>query len=152
MPASTAVSPSLMSSGSQSCLKSVSGGLQLVSVGISSGKYIQDPECNRRLNAITLSNMGMKVASVSLMCQNAQVWRAMFMSATPCPIIRGGRLLVGKTALLEVKSNPEMWIPDYHDDKEFYDALLIGGRSNESESTDGRSISERFRSTLRDGD
>ena len=152
MPASTAVSPSLMSSGSQSCLKSVTGGLQLVSVGISSGKYIQDPECNRRLNAITLSNMGMKVASVSLMCQNAQVWRAMFMSATPCPIIRGGRLLVGKTALLEVKSNPEMWIPDYHDDKEFYDALLIGGRSNESESTDGRSISERFRSTLRDGD
>ena len=152
MPASTAVSPSLMSSGQQSCLKSVSGGLQLVSVGISSGKYIQDPECNRRLNAITLSNMGMKVASVSLMCQNAQVWRAMFMSATPCPIIRGGRLLVGKTALLEVKSNPEMWIPDYHDDKEFYDALLIGGNGNDGESSDERSISDRFRSTLRDGD
>ncbi len=152
MPASTAVSPSLMSNGQQSCLKSISGGLQLVSVGISSGKYIQDPECNRRLNAITLSNMGMKVASVSLMCQNAQVWRAMFMSATPCPIIRGGRLLVGKTALLEVKSNPAMWIPDYHDDKEFYDALLVGGRSNDGESSDERSISDRFRSTLRDGD
>ena len=96
MPANTAVAPSLMSTGQQSCLKSISGGLQLVSVGISSGKYVQDPECNRRLNAITLSNMGMKVASVSLMCQNAQVWRAMFMSATPCPIIRSGRLLVGK--------------------------------------------------------
>ena len=102
MPASTAISPSLMSSGQQSCLKSMSGGVQLVGFGVSSGKYVQDPECNRRLNAITLSNMGMKVASVSLMCQNAQVWRAMFMSATPCPIIRGGRLLVGKTALLEV--------------------------------------------------
>ena len=152
MPASTAIAPSLMSNGTQSCLKSLSGGVQLVGIGLSSGMYRQDEECNRRLNAITLSNLGMKVASVSLMCQNAQVWRAMFMSATPCPIIRGGRLLVGKTALLEVKSNPEMWIPDYHEDKEFYDALLIGGRSNESESTDGRSISERFRSTIRDGD
>jgi hypothetical protein len=151
MPVTTAVSPSLMSSGQQSCLKSLSGGLQLMSVGISSGKYTQDEECNRRLNAITLSNMGMKVASVSLMCQNAQVWRAMFMSATPCPIIRGGRLLVGKTALLEVKSNPEMWIPDYHEDKEFYDALLLGGNSNDGESSDERSISDRFRSTLRDG-
>ena len=150
MPVSTAISPSLMSSGQQSCLKSTSGGLQLMSVGISSGKYVQDEECNRRLNAITLSNMGMKVASVSLMCQNAQVWRAMFMSATPCPIIRGGRLLVGKMALLEVKSNPPMWIPDYEEDKEFYDELLAGGNGNEIEESDA-SISDRFRTTKRVG-
>ena len=150
MPVSTAISPSLMSSGQQSCLKSTSGGLQLMSVGISSGKYVQDEECNRRLNAITLSNMGMKVASVSLMCQNAQVWRAMFMSATPCPIIRGGRLLVGKMALLEVKSNPSMWIPDYKEDKEFYDELLAGGNDNEVEESDA-SISDRFRTTKRSG-
>lgn len=153
MPANTAVSPSLMSTGQQSCLKSISGGLQLVSVGISSGKYVQDPECNRRLNAITLSNMGMKVASVSLMCQNAQVWRAMFMSATPCPIIRSGRLLVGKTAILAIKQNPDMWIPDYEEDKAFYDELLAGGGddSGEQESNSG-SLSERFRSTKRDRD
>jgi hypothetical protein len=153
MPANTAVAPSLMSTGQQSCLKSISGGLQLVSVGISSGKYVQDPECNRRLNAITLSNMGMKVASVSLMCQNAQVWRAMFMSATPCPIIRSGRLLVGKTAILAIKQNPDMWIPDYEEDKAFYDELLAGGGddSGEQESNSG-SLSERFRSTKRDRD
>ena len=150
MPASTAISPSLMSSGQQSCLQSISGGLQLVGIGVSSGKYIQDPECNRRLNSITLSNMGMKVASVSLMCQNAQVWRAMFMSATPCPIIRAGRLLVGKNALLEVKSNPELWIPDYLDDKEFYDQLLAGGNDNEVQESG--SLSDRFRSTKRERD
>jgi len=150
MPASTAISPSLMSSGQQSCLQSVSGGLQLVGFGVSSGKYMQDPECNRRLNSITLSNMGMKVASVSLMCQNAQVWRAMFMSATPCPIIRSGRLLVGKNALLEVKSNPELWIPDYLDDKEFYDQLLAGGNDNEVQESG--SLSDRFRSTKRERD
>jgi hypothetical protein len=153
MPASTAIAPSLMSNGTQSCLKSLSGGVQLVGIGLSSGMYRQDEECNRRLNAITLSNMGMKVASVSLMCQNAQVWRAMFMSATPCPIIRSGRLLVGKNALLAIKQNPELWIPDYEEESEFYDQLLAGGgdENGEQDSTGG-SLSERFRSTLRDRD
>lgn len=151
MPVSTAISPTLMSSGQQSCLKSLSGGLQLMSVGISSGKYVQDEECNRRLNAITLSNMGMKVASVSLMCQNAQVWRAMFMSATPCPIIRSGKLLVGKNAILAIKQNPAMWVPDYDEDKAFYDELLAGGGDDSGEQTsDNGSLSERFRSTKRE--
>lgn len=151
MPANTAVAPSLMSTGQQSCLKSLSGGVQLVGFGVSSGLYRQDEECNRRLNAITLSNMGMKVASVSLMCQNAMVWRAMFMSATPCPIIRSGRLVVGKNALLAIKQNPELWIPDYLEDKAFYDALLAGGSDENSEQeSDGGSLSDRFRSTKRD--
>lgn len=148
MPANTAISPSLMSSGQQSCLKSISGGVQMIGFGLSSGRYLQDEECNRRLNAITLSNMGMKVASVSLMCQNAQVWRAMFMSATPCPIIKGGRLLVGKNALLEVKSNPELWVPDYADNKEFYDQLLIGDSNGETQESG--SISDRFRTSKRE--
>ena len=153
MPANTAVAPSLMSTGQQSCLKSLSGGVQLVGFGVSSGLYRQDEECNRRLNAITLSNMGMKVASVSLMCQNAMVWRAMFMSATPCPIIRAGRLVVGKNALLAIKKNPELWIPDYLEDKAFYDALLAGGGDDNSEQeSDGGSLSDRFRSTKRDRD
>jgi len=151
MPASTAIAPSLMSNGTQSCLKSISGGVQLVGIGLSSGMYRQDEECNRRLNAITLSNMGMKVASVSLMCQNAQVWRAMFMSATPCPIIRSGRLLVGKNALLAIKKNPELWIPDYAEASDFYDRLLAGGGNEDSEQdSSGDSLSERFRSTKRD--
>ena len=96
MPANTAVSPSLMSSGTESCLQSISGGLQLVGIGVSSGKYIQDEECNRRRNSITLSNMGMKIAAVSLMCQNADVWRAMLMAATPCPVVKYGKIIVGK--------------------------------------------------------
>ena len=120
----------------------------MIGFGLSSGRYLQDEECNRRLNAITLSNMGMKVASVSLMCQNAQVWRAMFMSATPCPIIKGGRLLVGKNALLEVKSNPELWVPDYADNKEFYDQLLIGDSNGETQESG--SISDRFRTSKRE--
>ena len=122
----------------------------MIGFGVSSGKYLQDEECNRRLNAITLSNMGMKVASVSLMCQNAQVWRAMFMSATPCPIIKGGRLLVGKNALLEVKSNPMLWIPDYEDNQAFYDQLLTGDGNGETQESG--SLSDRFRTSKRERD
>ena len=42
MPVNTAISPSLMSSGTESCLQSVTGGVQLVGLGLSSGKYMQD--------------------------------------------------------------------------------------------------------------
>lgn len=152
MPANTAIAPSLMSNGSESCLQSISGGLQLVGIGVSSGKYMQDVECNRRRDAITLSNMGMKVAAVALMCQNPKVWRAMFMSATPCPIIRSGRLVVGKSALLSIKQQPELHIPDYEEEKEFYDKILGVGEDTGNEETDSRSISDRYRTSIRDGD
>jgi hypothetical protein len=147
MPANTAVSPSLMSSGTESCLQSISGGLQLVGIGVSSGKYIQDEECNRRRNSITLSNMGMKIAAVSLMCQNADVWRAMLMAATPCPVVKYGKIIVGKRAMLEIKQRPELLIPDYLDDKEFYDAILGMGVETDEAEVPTSSLSERFRSS-----
>lgn len=147
MPANTAVSPSLMSSGSESCLQSISGGLQLVGIGVSSGKYIQDEECNRRRNAITLSNMGLKIGAVSLMCQNPNVWRAMLMAATPCPVVKYGKIIVGKRAMLEIKQRPELLIPDYLDDKEFYDAILGMGVETDEAEVPTSSLSERYRTS-----
>lgn len=149
LPANTAVSPSLMSSGTESCLQSISGGLQLVGIGVSSGKYIQDEECNRRRNAITLSNMGMKIAAVSLMCQNADVWRAMLLAATPCPVVKYGKIIVGKRAMLEIKQRPNLLIPDYEDNQNFYDAIL--GMGVETDETDAptSSLSERYRTSER---
>ena len=147
MPVSTAISPSLMSNGNESCLQSTTGGLQLVGLGLSSGRYTQDTECNRRRDAVTLSNMGMKVAAVSLMCQNPNVWRAMFMSATPCPITRGGKLIVGKNALLEIKQNPELHIQDYAENRELYDNLLGVGADDTTEFENTTSVSERFRTS-----
>jgi len=147
MPVNTAISPSLMSNGTESCLQSVTGGLQLIGVGVSTGKYMQDTECNRRRDSITLSNMGMKVAAISLMCQNPNVWRAMFMSATPCPIVRSGKLVVGKNALLEIKQNPELHIPAYSDHKDFYDAVLGVGTDETTEVENTISVSDRFRTS-----
>jgi len=147
MPVNTAISPSLMSNGSESCLQSTTGGLQLLSVGVSSGRYTQDIECNRRRDAITLSNMGMKVAAVSLMCQNPNVWRAMFMSATPCPIVKSGKLIVGRSALLEIKQNPKLHVSDYSDNKDFYDSLLGVGTNESTEVESTVSVSDRFRTS-----
>jgi len=147
MPVSTAVSPSLMSSGTESCLQSISGGVQLVGFGLSSGKYVQDEECNRRRNSITLSNMGMKIAAVSLMCQNADVWRAMLMAATPCPVVKYGKIIVGKRAMLEIKQRPDLLIPDYDENREFYDAILgMGVEVDETQETSG-SLSDRYRTS-----
>lgn len=148
MPVNTAISPSLMSNGSESCLQSTTGGLQLIGVGVSSGRYTQDIECNRRRDAITLSNMGMKVAAVSLMCQNPNVWRAMFMSATPCPIVKSGKLVVGRNALLEIKQNPELHIADYSDNKNLYDSLLGVGTNESTEVESAINVSDRFRTSV----
>jgi len=152
MPVNTAISPSLMSSGTESCLQSVTGGVQLVGLGLSSGKYMQDTECNRRRDSITLSNMGMKVAAVSLMCQNPNVWRAMFMSATPCPIIKNGKLVVGRSALLEIKQNPELHIVDYSESKDYYDNILGVGSNDTTEVESTVSVSDRFRTSTRQRD
>ena len=150
LPVNTAISPSLMSIGSESCLQSVSGGVQLVGFGLSSGRYMQDEECNRRRNAITLSNMGMKIAAVSLMCQNADVWRAMLLAATPCPVVKYGKIIVGKRAMLEIKQRPSLLIPDYKDDRDFYDAILgMGTETDEVQEVSG-SLSDRYRSSTSD--
>jgi len=148
MPVNTAISPSLMSNGSESCLQSITGGVQLVGLGLSSGKYMQDTECNRRRDSITLSNMGMKVAAVSLMCQNPNVWRAMMMSATPCPIIKNGKLIVGRSALLEIKRNPELHIVDYSESKDYYDNILGVGSNDTTEVESTTSVSARFRTSV----
>ena len=101
MPVNTAISPSLMSNGSESCLQSTTGGLQLIGVGVSSGRYTQDIECNRRRDAITLSNMGMKVAAISTLCMDARVFDSMWMAGTPCPFM--GK--IGNEALLAWNKN-----------------------------------------------
>ena len=109
-----------MSSGTESCLQSISGGVQLVGFGVSSGKYVQDEECNRRRNAITLSNMGLKIGAVSLMCQNPNVWRAMLMAATPCPVVKIREdNCRQKSNARNQTADPSCLIPDYLDDKEF---------------------------------
>jgi hypothetical protein len=147
-PVMTAVAPSLLSTGTETCLVSISGGVQSNILGISSGTYRQDEECNRRRDAKVLKDLGMSVAAVSRMCQSADVWASMFLSGTPCPIVVNGKLVVGKTAFLTMKLNPDLYIPDYSKNKKLYNIVLGLGESNENTSdSSAQSISEQFRSS-----
>jgi hypothetical protein len=151
MPVGSAITPSYMSNGMDTCLKGTGGSLQTVGVGISSGSYEVDPNCDRRRDAKLLSDLGMKVAAVSRMCDSLEVWKAMFVSGTPCPILQNSRLVAGKRAYLAIKMNPEIYIPDYNKKtKEWYDSILnIGETINEEHAEDAPSVSTMFRSSIK---
>lgn len=150
MPVTSAISPSLMSSGNDSCLRSQSGGLQLAVFGLSMGKYYQDIECNRRKDAKTLRELGMSVASVALMCQKSEVWLAMFKAGTPCPLLVNSKLVVGRNAYLVMRKNPEVYIPDYLESEMYYNSVLGIGIEVSDEETSTLSISQRYRTSVRD--
>lgn len=150
MPVTSSISPSLMSSGNDSCLRSETGGIQLAIIGLSAGKYYQDLECNRRKDAKTLRELGMSVASVSLMCQKPEVWLAMFTAGTPCPMLVNSKLVVGRNAYLVMRRSPDTYIPDYKLDKVYYNTVLGIGTEVSDEEASTLSISERFRTSVRD--
>ena len=148
IPVGSAITPSYMSNGMDTCLKGTGGSLQTVELGISTGSYEVDPNCDRRRDAKLLSDLGMKVAAVARMCESVAVWRSMFLSGTPCPILGNGKLVVGKRAILTMKRQPEIYIPDYNKDtKEWYNTLLNIGGEDTDEEDDTISVSAKFRST-----
>ena len=150
IPVGSAITPSYMSNGMDTCLKGTGGSLQTVGVGFSSGTYDVDPECNRRRDAKVLADLGMKVSAVARMCQSTDVWKAMFVSGTPCPILSNGKLVVGKRAMLVMKRQPETYIPDYSKKtKDWYNTVLnIGGEDTDEEDTI-ISVSAKFRSSVK---
>ena len=83
---STAASPNVIINNQDVCTTGISGAAQSAWFGISMGKTIRDENCERLKLARSLYGMGMKVASVSLMCQDVRVFQAMEMAGTPCPI------------------------------------------------------------------
>jgi len=85
-PPPSAIAPSIGSSYSQDlCTTGISGAVQTQIFGVSGGKAVRDQNCERIKLSKTLYDMGMKVAAVSLMCQDQRVWNAMRMAGTPCP-------------------------------------------------------------------
>ena len=84
-PPPSAISPSINTSNSDVCTFGVAGAVQTQILGISAGSSIRDMNCEKLKNAKTLYDMGMKVAAVSVMCQDPRVFDAMMMAGTPCP-------------------------------------------------------------------
>jgi len=90
MPVPSAIAPSISTMNPKICKTGVSGGANTGVVSISGGFTVEDENCARIVKAETLSNLGLKVSAVSLMCQDEATWEAMEMAASPCPF--GGAL------------------------------------------------------------
>lgn len=84
-PPASAISPTINTSNSDLCTFGVAGAIQTQILGISTGTQVTDENCERLKNSKTLFDMGMKVAAVSLMCQDPRVFDAMMNAGTPCP-------------------------------------------------------------------
>lgn len=84
-PPGSAISPNVSASSSDLCTVGVAGAVQTQILGISSGETVRDPNCERLKLSKTLYDMGMKVAAVSVMCQDPRVFDAMMNAGTPCP-------------------------------------------------------------------
>lgn len=84
-PPPSAISPSINSANSDLCTIGVAGAVQTQILGISAGTVFTEENCLRLKNAKVLYDMGMKVAAVSVMCQDPDVFSAMMNAGTPCP-------------------------------------------------------------------
>ena len=80
-----ASAPSMSAYSQDLCIVGISGGISTIGLGISGGTYVTDENCERIKLSLTLSDLGMKVAAVSILCQDERVFYAMEQSGTPCP-------------------------------------------------------------------
>ena len=108
VPVNSANSPSFSSMSQDVCSMGVSGSLSTLGVGISGGKHVRDLNCERIKLSKVLYDYGMKVAAVSILCQDERVFEAMQMAGTPCPF--EGK--IGKQAL-EQWNKYDVERPDY---------------------------------------
>ena len=109
-PPPTAMAPAVTAMGSDICAVPVSGAISSTVIGVAGGTTITDSNCERIKLARELSNQGLKVAAVAILCADVRVWDAMEMSGSPCPI--GGS--IGDSAREAwVKLHPERFVRLY---------------------------------------
>lgn len=86
-PPPSAIAPNISANNIDLCTTGVSGAVQTQILGIAGGGTVRDMNCERLKLSKTLYDMGMKVAAVSVMCQDERVFAAMEMAGTPCPFM-----------------------------------------------------------------
>ena len=108
VPVNSANSPSFSAMSQDVCSTGVSGSVSTLGLGISAGKHVRDLNCERIKLSKVLFDYGMKVAAVSILCQDERVFSAMAHAGTPCPF--EGK--IGKEAL-EQWNKYDIERPDY---------------------------------------
>ena len=104
----SASAPSMSAMSQDLCVVGISIGAQKFGIGFSGGTYKTDENCERIKLSKVLNDLGMKVAAVSILCQDERVFHAMIQSGTPCPY--NGK--IGDAALKEWKKYDKLR-PDY---------------------------------------
>ena len=104
----SASAPSMSAMSQDLCVVGISIGAQKFGIGFSGGTYKTDENCERIKLSKVLNDLGMKVAAVSILCQDERVFHAMIQSGTPCPY--NGK--IGDAALTEWKKYDKLR-PDY---------------------------------------
>ena len=108
VPVNSANSPSYSAMSQDVCSMGISGSVSTLGFGVSGGKHVRDLNCERIKLSKVLFDYGMKVAAVSILCQDERVFEAMQMAGTPCPF--EGK--IGKDAL-EQWNKYDVERPDY---------------------------------------
>ena len=108
VPVNSANSPSYSAMSQDVCSMGISGSVSTLGFGVSGGKHVRDLNCERIKLSKVLYDYGMKVAAVSLLCQDERVFEAMLMAGTPCPF--EGK--IGKQAI-EQWNKYDVERPDY---------------------------------------
>ena len=103
----TANAPSIINSNSDICKVGVGGSVQNNVLGVATGVLIDDQLCQKLKLSRSMYTYGMKVAAVSILCQDPRVWDAMTDAGTPCP----AQGLIGAEAASYWSDNPDK-IPD----------------------------------------
>ena len=80
-----ASAPNIVLNNQDGCSYPASAAVQTQIFGFAAGTTVRDKNCERIKLARSLYFMGMKVAGVSLLCQDKRVFEAMEMAGTPCP-------------------------------------------------------------------
>lgn len=106
----TASAPNVVVNNQDVCTTAVSAAVQTQVLGIAGGTTIKDLNCERLKLSRALYGMGMKVAAVSMLCQDARVFNAMEMAGTPCPY----KGKIGMEAARAWAKDPEAR-PDYEE-------------------------------------
>jgi hypothetical protein len=97
-PPPSAISPNLTTGTGDLCTISASASIQTQILGLSAGKVFTEKNCVRLKNAKTLFDMGLKVAAISVMCEEESgvIRKSLKNAGTPCP----HKGLIGDAALI----------------------------------------------------
>ena len=105
---STASAPGVIINNQDVCSTGSSVAIQTQIIGLAGGTTVRDLNCERLKLYRALFRGGMKIAAISILCQDARVFQAMEMAGTPCPYMG----LIAGEAAKAWEENPE-GRPDY---------------------------------------